>query len=378
MTTSKIIWTKVDEAPALATYALLPVVRAFTRGTGIDVETRDISLAGRIIANFPDKLTEEQRIPDDLTALGEICQTPEANIIKLPNISATIPQLQAALKELREKGYDIPEYPEEPKTEAEKALRARFSTVLGSAVNPVLREGNSDRRPAASVKRFAPEEPPQDDEAVAQIRLQGPGGPHDRKGLLRERAIGHAGETHRGADRVLSPEGKVSVLKKEALAAGRRGHRRRGDERRRPAAVLRRADRGGPKDGVLLSLHLKATMMKVSDPIMFGHCVSVYYPRRARQARRGARGRSAPTSTTAWPTSSRSSTGCPPTRRPRSRPTSTRSTRRGRPWPWSTRARASPTCTCPTTSSSTPRCPTSSATAARCGTRRTSCRTASP
>ena len=155
MSNYKIIWTKIDEAPALATYCLLPIVKAFTKGTGIDVETRDISLAGRVIANFPDNLTEDQKIEDYLTQLGELAKTPDGNIIKLPNISASIPQLQATIKELQSKGYDIPDYPEEPKNDEEKALQERFTVCLGSAVNPVLREGNSDRRPAQAVKKFA-------------------------------------------------------------------------------------------------------------------------------------------------------------------------------------------------------------------------------
>ncbi|MBW2529569.1 MAG: NADP-dependent isocitrate dehydrogenase, partial [Deltaproteobacteria bacterium] len=159
MTTSKIAWTKIDEAPALATYCLLPIVQAYSKGTGVDVETKDISLVGRIIANFPDKLTDEQKIPDYLSQLGQLTQSRDANIIKLPNISASIPQLQAALKELQDKGYDLPDFPEEPKTDEEKALRGRFSVVLGSAVNPVLREGNSDRRAATSVKKFAQKNP---------------------------------------------------------------------------------------------------------------------------------------------------------------------------------------------------------------------------
>src|SRR6266849_2355578 len=150
-TTSTIIWTQIDEAPALATFSLLPIVRAFTKGTGVSVETRDISLTGRIIANFPENLTEAQRIPDHLAQLGEISLRPEANIIKLPNISASIPQLKDAIKELQAHGYKIPDYPEDPKDDAEKALQARFAKVLGSAVNPVLREGNSDRRSPLSV-----------------------------------------------------------------------------------------------------------------------------------------------------------------------------------------------------------------------------------
>src|SRR3990170_636190 len=157
--TSKIIWTKTDEAPALATYSFLPIVQVFTKGTGVAVETRDISLAGRIIANFPENLTESQRIPDYLAQLGELALTPEANIIKLPNISASIPQLQEAIKELRAHGYNLPDYPEDPKNDAEKELQERFAKVLGSAVNPVLRQGNSDRRAPASVKQFSKKKP---------------------------------------------------------------------------------------------------------------------------------------------------------------------------------------------------------------------------
>ena len=159
MSSAKIIWTKIDEAPALATYSLLPIVQAYAKGTGVDIETRDISLAGRIIANFPDKLMGDQKIPDELAWLGALARTPEANIIKLPNISASIPQLQDAIKELQNQGFDIPDYPEEPQNDEERALQARFATVLGSAVNPVLREGNADRRAAASVKKFAQKHP---------------------------------------------------------------------------------------------------------------------------------------------------------------------------------------------------------------------------
>ena len=155
MPSAKIIWTTIDEAPALATYALLPIIQAYAKGTGLEIETRDISLAGRIISPFPARLPEEQRIPDELNWLGELAQTPDANIIKLPNISASIPQLQAALRELQSHGYDIPDYPEEPQNDEDRALQDRFARVLGSAVNPVLREGNSDRRAALSVKRFA-------------------------------------------------------------------------------------------------------------------------------------------------------------------------------------------------------------------------------
>ncbi|MFZ2224264.1 MAG: NADP-dependent isocitrate dehydrogenase, partial [Candidatus Deferrimicrobium sp.] len=154
-----IIWTKIDEAPALATYSFLPIVQAYTKGTGVSVETRDISLAGRIIANFPDYLTEKQRIPDYLAQLGALALTPEANIIKLPNVSASIPQLMAAIKELRSHGYNLPDYPEDPKTDADRKLQDRFAKVLGSAVNPVLRQGNSDRRAPLSVKLFSKKHP---------------------------------------------------------------------------------------------------------------------------------------------------------------------------------------------------------------------------
>ena len=159
MAPAKITWTKIDEAPALATYALLPIVQAYTKGTGIEIEISDISLAGRIIANFPEKLTDEQRLPDCLSQLGVLAQTPRAAILKLPNISATVPQLKDAIKELQAKGYTIPDYPEEPQNDAERALQARFTAVLGSAVNPVLREGNSDRRAATSVKKFFQKNP---------------------------------------------------------------------------------------------------------------------------------------------------------------------------------------------------------------------------
>jgi isocitrate dehydrogenase len=155
MTQAKIIYTETDEAPALATYSLLPIVEAFTAAAGVKVETRDISLAGRIIANLPDGLSDQQRQPDDLAELGELAKTPEANIIKLPNISASVPQLQAAIAELQGQGYKLPDYPEEPASDAERAVKARYSKVLGSAVNPVLREGNSDRRVAAPVKNYA-------------------------------------------------------------------------------------------------------------------------------------------------------------------------------------------------------------------------------
>jgi len=279
MTTKKmkIIWTKTDEAPALATHALLPIVEAYTKGTGTEVDISDISLAGRIIANFPDKLTEEQKIPDHLTLLGELTQRPDANIIKLPNISASIPQLQAAIKELREKGYDIPQYPEEPKNDEERALQKRFAVVLGSAVNPVIREGNSDRRPAASVKRFAQKNPhkmmkpwPESGSKCRVAHMKG--GDYyetetsrtmDRATTVKIEFVGSDGTTKVLKDKLALLEGEVIDSAVMHVAALRKFY----------ADTIEEAK----KEGVLLSLHLKATMMKVSDPIFFGHAVSVYY-----------------------------------------------------------------------------------------------------
>jgi isocitrate dehydrogenase len=277
MKTAKIIWTKIDEAPAMATYALLPIVQAYLKGTGVEVETRDISLTGRIIANFPDQLSEAQKIPDHLAWLGELTQSPEANIVKLPNISATIPQLQAAIKELQSKGYKIPDYPEEPKTDAEKALQARFAKVLGSAVNPVLREGNSDRRAALSVKRFAKKFPhkmmkdwPASGSKCRVAHMDG----KDFYGSETSTTLTEADEVrieHVAAD------GKTTVLKEKlALKPGEVI-----DSAVMNVAALRaffaKELEQVKKEGTLLSLHLKATMMKISDPIMFGHCVSVFY-----------------------------------------------------------------------------------------------------
>lgn len=272
---AKIVYTKIDEAPALATYSLLPMIQAFTKGTGVSVETSDISLAGRIIANFPENLTEEQRIPDNLTALGELAKTREANIIKLPNISASIPQLQAAIKELQEKGYDIPGFPEDPKTDAEKELRARFAKVLGSAVNPVLREGNSDRRAAASVKQYAKNNPHRlrawEEGSKAHVAHMDGG----------DFYASEKSATMNGATEVrieyVDNDGSVTVLKENiALQEGEVVDTSRMNARRLREYIADQID-DAKNNGLLLSLHLKATMMKVSDPIMFGHAVSVFY-----------------------------------------------------------------------------------------------------
>lgn len=274
--TSTIIYTAIDEAPALATYSLLPILQAYTKGSGISLETRDISLSGRIIANFPDKLRPEQKIPDFLAQLGELATQTDANIVKLPNISASIPQLQDAIKELQEQGYDIPDYPEEANTDAEKELQARFSKVLGSAVNPVLREGNSDRRAAASVKSFGQKNPHrmmQDWPADSKSRVA-----HMEKGDFYG---SEKSTTMAAADDVriefVGADNSVTVLKQSTpLLAGEVI-----DTSVMNVKALREfyaaQIEAAKNDGVLLSLHLKATMMKVSDPIMFGHCVSVFY-----------------------------------------------------------------------------------------------------
>jgi isocitrate dehydrogenase len=273
--TSKIIYTETDEAPALATYSLLPIIKTFTEAAGIAVETRDISLAGRIIANFPEKLTDAQRQPDALAELGELAQTPEANIIKLPNISASIPQLTAAIKELQTQGYDIPDYPEEATSAAEKDAKARYAKVLGSAVNPVLREGNSDRRVASAVKEYAQKNPHRmgawsaaSKSHVAHME----GG--DFYGSEKSAVIAKAGKV---AIELVDSEGNTTVLKEEtAVQAGEVI-----DASVMSATALRAFYAAQIQDAkdkdVLFSLHLKATMMKVSDPILFGHAVSVYY-----------------------------------------------------------------------------------------------------
>lgn len=271
----KIIWTEVDEAPALATYAFYPVVKKFLKEAGVDVELKDISLSGRILAAFPEYLKEEQRIPDHLAELGELVKKPEANIIKLPNISATVPQLKAAIKELQEKGYNVPSYPEDPKTDEEKKIQERYSKVLGSAVNPVLREGNSDRRAAKSVKKFAQKNPhkmmrPWSADSKCRVAHMDSGDFYET-----EKSV-----TMEKADTVkiqfVDSNGNVHVKKEVKLLEGEVF-----DSSVMHVAKLRefyeKTCEEAKEKGVLLSLHLKATMMKVSDPFMFGHAVSVYF-----------------------------------------------------------------------------------------------------
>ncbi|MEU3144812.1 MULTISPECIES: NADP-dependent isocitrate dehydrogenase [unclassified Streptomyces] len=276
MTDSTIIYTHTDEAPALATYSFLPVVRAYASQAGVPVETRDISLAGRIIAVFPEHLTEDQRIPDALAELGELAKTPAANIIKLPNVSASIPQLKAAVAELQGQGYALPDYPDDPKTDEEREIRARYDKIKGSAVNPVLREGNSDRRAPASVKNYARNHPHRMGAWTSGSRTNvATMGENDFRsteksaviaedGALRIELVGDDGTTT-----VLRES--VPVLKDEVVDAS---VMRVAALREFLTAQVARAK----QEGVLFSVHLKATMMKVSDPIVFGHVVRAFFP----------------------------------------------------------------------------------------------------
>ena len=270
-----IIYTLTDEAPLLATYALLPIIRTFADPAGIDVETSDISVAARILAEFSDYLNEDQRVPDNLAELGKLTQLPEANIIKLPNISASVPQLSAAVKELQEKGYAVPDYPAHPKTDEEKAIKERYAKVLGSAVNPVLREGNSDRRAPKAVKEYARKHPHSMGEWSQASRthvatMKRGDFYHGEKSMTLDRArdVRMELKTKGGKTIVLKPEVKLDdgdviesmFMSKKALCE-----------------FYEEQIEDAYKTGVMFSLHVKATMMKVSHPIVFGHCVKVFY-----------------------------------------------------------------------------------------------------
>ena len=272
---AKIVWTDIDEAPALATYSLLPIVRKFTAGTGITIETADISLAGRILANFPEGLTESQRVPDWLTQLGELAKRPEANIVKLPNISASIPQLKAAIRELQRQGFKVPDYPESPTSPAEQAIKTRYAKVLGSAVNPVLREGNSDRRAAGAVKEYAKKHP---------HRL-GKWTPDAKAHVATMRAADFASneksvtipEATTARIEFVDAKGAVTVLKDRiALKAGEVIDGTFMSSRAL-VSFLEEQMEDAKRQGVLFSIHLKATMMKVSDPIIFGFAVRTFF-----------------------------------------------------------------------------------------------------
>src|SRR6187431_1442037 len=270
-----IIYTKTDEAPALATYSLLPIVQAFTKHSGISVETRDISLAGRILAVFSELLPPEQRVADALAELGALTLQPEANIIKLPNISASVPQLKEAIAELQAHGFQVPDYPELPKTDAEKDAKARYDRVKGSAVNPVLREGNSDRRAPKAVKEYARKHPHSMGEWSQASRthvatMKGGDFYHGEKSMTldKDRKVKMVLETKGGETIVLKPEVALDdgdiidshFMSKKALCE-----------------FYEEQIEDAYKTGVMFSLHVKATMMKVSHPIVFGHCVKVFY-----------------------------------------------------------------------------------------------------
>ncbi len=275
MSKSKIIYTDTDEAPMLATYSLLPIIKAYTAAAGVDVESRDISLAGRIIANFPDKLSEQQKIGDALAELGELAQQPDANIIKLPNISASVPQLNAVIKELQSQGYDIPDYPADDSNQADAEIRTRYARVLGSAVNPVLREGNSDRRVAGPVKEYARKNPHSmgqwSADSNTQIASMSEGdfyGSEQSVVMARTDSLKIELLADDGSTQLLKE--KTPVLEDEVIDAAVMN-------KNKLCAFYEEQAQQAKQQGVLLSLHLKATMMKVSDPIMFGHAVNVYY-----------------------------------------------------------------------------------------------------
>ncbi|ELJ8452564.1 NADP-dependent isocitrate dehydrogenase, partial [Vibrio cholerae] len=270
-----IIYTITDEAPALATYSLLPIIQSFTASSGINVETRDISLAGRILANFPEHLTEEQRISDALTELGELAKTPEANIIKLPNISASVPQLKAAIKELQDKGYALPNYPEEPSSYEEEAIKATYDKIKGSAVNPVLREGNSDRRAPASVKNYAKKNP-HSMGAWSKDSKSHVASMSDKDFFGSEKSMTVSGAT-KVAIEFVGKEGAVKVLKKPFALQDKEIIDTSVMSKKALIAFFEKEIADAKAQDVLFSLHMKATMMKVSDPVIFGHAVKVYY-----------------------------------------------------------------------------------------------------
>ncbi|HSD36486.1 MAG TPA: NADP-dependent isocitrate dehydrogenase [Rhodocyclaceae bacterium] len=274
MSEAKIIYTLTDEAPALATYSLLPIVQAFTKTAGIAVETRDISVAARILSNFPEALKPEQRVPDTLAELGELAKTPQANIIKLPNVSASVPQLKAAIKELQSQGYAVPDFPENATNDEEKAIKARYAKVLGSAVNPVLREGNSDRRVANAVKQYARKHPHSmgawSAESKSHVAHMASGDfyGNEKSAVVAEAGVAKIEFTDKQGNTKTLKE--VKLQKDELIAAtfmSAKGLK----------AFYEAQIADAKAKGVLFSLHLKATMMKISDPILFGHAVNAFY-----------------------------------------------------------------------------------------------------
>nr|WP_321244476.1 NADP-dependent isocitrate dehydrogenase [uncultured Psychroserpens sp.] len=273
--TPTIIYTKTDEAPALATHSLLPIIKSFTKSSNINIESRDISLAARILANFPDFLTESQRVPDALAELGELAKSPEANIIKLPNISASVPQLKAAITELQEKGYSLPSYPDEPANDDEKAIKTRYNKIKGSAVNPVLREGNSDRRAPKAVKNFAKMNPHSmgawspDSKTHVATMTHGDFAHNEVSVTLEDAATVKIVHTDTSGNATVLKDG-LSLLKGEIIDATIMS-------KKALLEFLEEQVEDALDKSVLFSLHMKATMMKVSDPIIFGHAVRVFF-----------------------------------------------------------------------------------------------------
>ncbi len=270
-----IIYTITDEAPALATYSLLPIIQSFTASSGIEIETRDISLAGRILANFPEHLKEDQRVGDALTELGELAQTPEANIIKLPNISASVPQLKTAIKELQDKGFSLPNYPEEPASYEEEAIKATYDKIKGSAVNPVLREGNSDRRAPASVKNYARKNPHSMGAWSADSKSH-VSSMNDKDFFGTEKSVTVDGATEVSIQFV-GKDGSTKELKKPFALKDKEIIDASVLNKKALVEFFEKEIAEAKEQDVLLSLHMKATMMKVSDPVIFGHAVKVYY-----------------------------------------------------------------------------------------------------
>ena len=273
--TAKIIWTKTDEAPMLASYSLLPIIQAYTQGTGISVESRDISLAGRILSCFPEKLNESQQVPDELMVLGEMTQDPAANIIKLPNISASVPQLKAAIAELQANGFDIPKYPDTPQTEVQKGIKQRYAKVLGSAVNPVLREGNSDRRAATAVKNYAKRHPHSmgawsaDSKSHVSTMSGGDFFANEKSTTIKKATT--------ASIEFVAEDGEITVLKDKLALETAEVVDATFMSRKALDDFIDHQIEDAKAQGILFSLHLKATMMKVSDPKIFGHCVQVFY-----------------------------------------------------------------------------------------------------
>lgn len=275
MSNPTIIYTKTDEAPALATYSFLPIVQSFTKASGVQVETRDISLAGRIISNFPEFLNEEQRIGDALAELGELAKTPDANIIKLPNISASVPQLKAAITELQGKGYALPSYPDEPKTDEEKQIKSRYDKIKGSAVNPVLREGNSDRRAPQAVKGYAKTNPHSmgawSKDSKTNVATMGG---NDFRSNEKSVTVSEATDAK---IEFVAADGSITVLKESTPLLADEVFDGTKMNRKVLMAFLEEQIAKAKSEGILFSLHMKATMMKVSDPIIFGVCVEVFF-----------------------------------------------------------------------------------------------------